>query len=110
MNDFNTPKNGNDLGQELPARRLRPGPENEILGAIEVRLDSLPTRQTITVAHAIQRLAPSIKRLRLKGYSVDDVAQELTRELSALGLTVSGRTLARLLPHKAAAKVPHKTK
>ena len=112
MNDFNTVKNDSSSLDELQAARLRPGLEQDTLdtlAAIEVRLNSLPPRQTLTMAQALQRLAPAVKRLRADGYSVDEVAAELTRELSCFGMTVSGRTLARLMPAKARAKAQRKT-
>ena len=101
MNDFNTDQNDGDSPDELQAARHWRGLEQDILGAIEVRLNSLPPRQTMTLAQALQRLAPAVKRLRANGYSMDEVAAELTRELSVLGMTVSGRTLARLMPSRA---------
>lgn len=82
--------------------------DQDALVAIETRLNGLPPRQTLTLGQAVQRLAPAIKRLRAKGYSIDEVAAELTRELSPLGMTVSGRTLARLLPSKAPTKARQK--
>ena len=62
------------------------------LAAIAARLNALPPRQSVTLADAIKTLAPSIKRLRDRGYSNHEVAGQLT----ASGLKVSGRTLARL--------------
>lgn len=87
---------------ELPALSL----QKNTLDAIESRLNSLPPRQKMTLGIALQRLAPAIKKMREKGYSAAEVAAELTRELRGLGMTVSSRTLARLLPPKSAKKVP----
>lgn len=101
MNDFNTTTNDSGSLDEPRAARLRPGLEQDTLAAIELRLNSLPPRQTLTLAQALQRLTPAVKRLRANGYSMDEIAAELTRELSCLGMTVSGRTLARLMPSKA---------
>lgn len=109
MNDLDTALNDGDSADGLLAARLRPDLEKDILDAAEVYLDSLPPRQRLTLSMALQRLAPAIKRLRAKGYSVDEVATELTRKLSILGMTVSGRTLARLMPVKTARKAPRKT-
>lgn len=104
MNDFNTITNDSSSLDELLAVRLWPELEQDTLAAIEVRLNSLPPRQTLTLTQALHRLAPAVKRLRANGYSVDEVATELTREMSCLGMTVSGRTLARLMPSKARTK------
>lgn len=104
MNDFNTITNDSRSLDELLAVRLRPELEQDTLAAIEVRLNSLPPRQTLTLTQALHRLAPAVKRLRANGYSVDEVATELTREMGCLGMTVSGRTLARLMPSKARTK------
>lgn len=86
-----------------------PASEDDILAAIEANLDSLPPRKKLTLAQALVRLAPAIKRLRQKGYSVNETAAELTRDLSCLGMTVSGRTLARLMPTKARVKAQRNT-
>ena len=105
MNDFNTHQSDAGSLDELPPQGHHdsqpPASSDDILDAIEVHLDNLPPRQTMTLARALQRLAPAIKKLREKGYAVDEVAAALAPGLSSLGLTVSGRTLARLMPSKA---------
>ena len=109
MNDFNTAQNNGGSPDDLQVTQLRPDLEKDILDATEAHLDGLPPRQTLTLVQALQRLAPAIKRSRAKGYSVDEVAAELTRKLNAIGMTVSGRTLTRLMPSKTAPKAPRKT-
>lgn len=95
-------------GQNAVDRRLgsrqRPSLESDTLAAIGLRLAALPPRQKMTLAMALQQLAPDIKIARSKGYTNDEIAAELTRELSALGLTVSGRSVARLVPRKKTAR------
>lgn len=112
MNDLNTSANDSGSLNEPPVERQQdrqpPTSEDDILTAIETGLDSLPPRQTMTLTQALQRLAPAIKRMRAKGYSVDEAAAKLTHGLSGLGMTVSGRTLARLIPAKARAKAQSK--
>ncbi len=108
MNDFNITTNDSGSPNELQPARLRQELEQDILAAIEGYLDSLPPRQTLTLAQVLQHLAPAIKRTRAKGYSVDEVAGKITPKLSALGMTVSGRTLARLMPSNARVKAQRK--
>ena len=108
MNNFNTDQSDGGSPDEQQAARHRPELSKDILRAAEVRLDGLPTRQTMTLQEALQYLAPAIKRLRAKGYSIDEAAAEVTCDLSALGLSVSGRTLARLMPSKTRAKAQRK--
>ena len=112
MNDFNTHQSDGGSLDELPDQDHRdsqpPASSDDILDAIEVHLDSLPPRQTMTLARALQRLAPAIKRMRENGYAVDEVAAALAPGLNSLGLTISGRTLARLTPSKKTAKAQRK--
>ena len=63
------------------------------LAAIEARLKALPVRQRATLRATIERLAPTLLKLKDRGYSVDD----LVSELKAVGITVSARGLARHL-------------
>ena len=72
--------------------------------AIARRLDALPRVEVMTVATAILKLRPSIKKMQAKGYSMDRIAAEL----AAAGLVVSGRSLARNLSTKAASRQPHR--
>ena len=108
MNDFSTTTQSTGTPDDPQPARRRTELDQDTLAAIELRLKSLPPRQTLTLAQALHRLAPAIKRLRANGYSMDEVAAQLTRELSGLGMTVSGRTLARLMPAKARAKAQRK--
>ena len=108
MTSFSDHQNVNGSIDGLPIMRDQIDSQDAALTAIELRLNSLPARQTLTLAHALQRLAPAIRRLRSNGYSADEVAAELTGELSTLGMTVSGRTLARLLPSKSRPKASRK--
>ncbi|MEO8807075.1 MAG: hypothetical protein ABI433_13430 [Burkholderiaceae bacterium] len=104
---MNTPEAGQSGQSALDGMREsvhRPGLEADILAGIGLRLDDLPPRQRHTLEMALQRLAPNVKRARSKGYNDDEIAAELTPELAVLGLTVSGRSLARLLPRKKAVR------
>ena len=100
MNDFDDQQDGqqNDTGsqaEQLIVRHdftIQAALNADKLAAIAARLDALPSRQQPTLADAIKTLAPTVKRLRARGYTVDEVAAEL----SASGLQVSGRTLSRL--------------
>lgn len=82
----------------------RPALEADTLTGIGLRLDDLQPRQRLTLELALQRLAANVRRARNKGYTDDEIAARLTPELAVLGLTVSGRSLARLLPRKKAAR------
>ena len=62
----------------------------------------------MTLASALKELAPAIRTMRSNGYTHDETAAELKKELGVLGLTVSGRTLARLLPTNPRARKPRK--
>ena len=64
------------------------------LAAVVAHLDALPEREQLTLADGVRMLAPTIKKHRARGYSID----ELAAVLRATGVQVSGRTLARLLP------------
>ena len=104
---MNTPEAGQAGQSALDGMREsvhRPGLEADILAGIGLRLNDLPPRQKHTLEMALQRLAPNVKRARSKGYNDDEIAAELTPELAVLGLTVSGRSLARLLPRKKSAR------
>lgn len=85
------------------ARRDRTGLFARIdLTAVEVQLKALPVRQKATLRATIERLAPTLMRLKDRGYSLDDLAAEL----KVVGITVSARGLARYLraePPKASA-------
>jgi DNA-directed RNA polymerase specialized sigma24 family protein len=91
---------------EPPREATREAPSIDQIEAIERHLNGLPARQRMTVLAAIQRLKPSIEKLRARGYSVDEVAAEL----KARGLHISGRTLVRHLragvPKKRASATP----
>ncbi len=63
------------------------------LETIAQRLEALPARQALTIHSAVQRLAPTIKKMRARGYSLDEAAAELR----AGGLPLSARALARHL-------------
>lgn len=63
------------------------------LAAVVAHLDALPEREQLTLADAVRTLAPTIKKNRARGYSTD----ELAAEIRAMGVQVSGRTLARLI-------------
>ncbi len=96
-NEFGQPPTDSSQS-EPPTKGHGKTRDDDKLAAIEARLNALPARQELTLAAALKRLAPAIRRLRGAGYSADDVAAELTRELSSLDMTVSARTLARLVP------------
>ena len=68
-------------------------PSIDQIEAIERHLNGLPARHQMTVLAAIQRLRPSIEKLRARGYAIDEIAAELKTG----GLNISGRTLARHL-------------
>ena len=104
MNASEASQGGQEAADEMRGSRQRLGLEADTLAAIGLRLSGLPPRQKMTLAMALQQLAPDIKTARSKGYTNDEIATELTRELSALGLTVSGRSLARLMPRKKTAR------
>ena len=77
----------------LPREATREVPSIDQIEAIERHLNGLPARPQMTVLAAIQRLRPSIEKLRARGYTIDEVAAELKTS----GLSISGRTLARHL-------------
>ena len=76
----------------------------DILSAIDARLEKLPRRQKLTVEAAIKRLSPRIRNLLAKGYTNAEVVTELNKELGAFDITVSVRTLTRYMPPKATKK------
>lgn len=96
MNTFDDQHEAGRSPNELPYESHQPSHQNvrtdDILTAIVARLNALPTRQTVTLADAIKTLAPTVRKLRNRGYSIDECAAELTVN----GLKISGRTLARL--------------
>ena len=63
------------------------------LVTIARRLDALPPRHEINLHDAIKKLAPSIKKMQARGHSLNAIAAELT----ASGLRIAPRTLARHL-------------
>ena len=73
--------------------------DDDKLRAIAARLDALPPRQELTIAAAIGRLAPQIKKLQARGYTLAVIAAELT----ASGVQIAPRTLARYLASAAPA-------
>ena len=77
---------------------------DDILAAIDARLEQLPPRQKLTVESAIKRLAPRIRNLLANGYTNVEVAAELTKELSVFDMTVSTRALARYMPPRKPSK------
>ena len=73
--------------------------------AIARRLDAFPRVEVMTVANAILKLRPSIKKMQAKGYSMDRIAAELAAD----GLAVSARSLARNLSVSAANRRRYRT-
>ena len=94
---------GSSSPRELPNQGSKKAVEKDALAAVEARLNALPRREKLTLESALKRLAPAIKKMRANGYSTDEVTAELARELAPLGLSVSARSLARVLPRKKAA-------
>lgn len=109
MNGDNADTNDIRKDASLRAQSFQPDLDEEALAAIEVHLDSHQPRKTITLEKALTRLAPAVRRFRAKGFTVSETAEELTRELSAFGITVSARTLARLLPPKSTGRAKRKS-
>ena len=108
MNEFNAPANGTSEAGYAHAASQKASLDDDVLAAIEVELDAILPRNVVTLENAITRLTPAIARLRAKGLTVTECADELTRRLSVFGLTVSGRTLSRLLPSKKTVKAKRK--
>ena len=70
--------------------------DTDKIDSVKKRLDALPPVQVLTTKTGIEKLLPSIKKMQVKGYSIGQIAAEL----SASGLPTSSRSLARLLSTK----------
>jgi hypothetical protein len=64
-----------------------------IIAKISQDLDSLQPKSVFNKASALAELLPSLRRLRDKGYTFE----EISRELAARGLKVGQRSVARAL-------------
>lgn len=85
---------------ETPHLNSKVDHDEASVNAIASWLDQLPPVETMTTAAVVKKLIPSIKKMQAKGYSIDQIAAELSRN----GLPVSGRTLARHVGTRQTAK------
>lgn len=90
---MNSTTNDNSHTGSSTTKRPKKEMSKNMIEDIEQHLRSLPTRQVVTLETAIKKLKPTIQKLKVRGYSMDEVAAEL----SAGGLVVSARTLTRYL-------------
>jgi len=86
---------------EPPKRRRETAITMDTIEAVAARLAAMPPRCELTLESAVARLAPAIRKMQTAGYGLDTIARELT----ATGLTISGRTLARHLAGASAKRV-----
>ena len=82
-----------ELPLELPATVPKTELTLDSVESVRRHLDAMPQIEVLTNRTAIEKLLPSIKKMRLKGYTVEQIASQLC----AAGLTTSRRGLARML-------------
>lgn len=99
MND-DLPNSSQPMAQALPLKWTAAR-----LDEVAEKLEAVPPPEpAMTKAQAISRLRPTLMKMRERGHSLDSIAQHL----SAVGLPIASRTLARYLGSASAAKTPRR--